>query len=228
MNNETMSNETARSETTPKKRRKRILTVIAITVAVLALLTPLVIHVANYFHYQMYNFDVDFKNNKQSFEEMAKIIQQICEDADLNNSNIERSSISPSYPATNFSVRIFPKSGAPMSKLSPAPRKPMPHGENSTAFSLIQRAVLVCVMSLSETECLFSAAVSSMPWSIRPDRSPVMYCGPSPIPTVRSISNIFPTIGIWPCSGIRIDVEIFRSDPSIRIGEGGTHLSQTA
>ena len=43
MNNETMSNETARSETTPKKRRKRILTVIAITVAVLALLTPLVI-----------------------------------------------------------------------------------------------------------------------------------------------------------------------------------------
>ena len=119
MNNETMSNETARSETTPKKRRKRILTVIAITVAVLALLTPLVIHVANYFHYQMYNFDVDFKNNKQSFEEMAKIIQQICEDADLNNSNIERSSISPSYPATNFNVRIFPKIGSTYVKTVP-------------------------------------------------------------------------------------------------------------
>lgn len=119
MNNETMSNETARSETTPKKRRKRILTVIAITVAVLALLTPLVIHVANYFHYQMYNFDVDFKNNKQSFEEMAKIIQQICEDADLNNSNIERSSISPSYPATNFNVRICPKIGSTYVKTVP-------------------------------------------------------------------------------------------------------------
>ena len=119
MNNETMSNETARSETTPKKRRKRILTVIAITVAVLALLTPLVIHVANYFHYQMYNFDVDFKNNKQSFEEMAKIIQQICEDADLNNSNIERSSISPSYPATNFDVWICPKIGSTYVKTVP-------------------------------------------------------------------------------------------------------------
>ncbi len=121
MNNEEMSGTEICNDTVPhkKKRRKCILTAVAIVVAVLALLTPVVIHVANYFYYQLYYFDVDFKNNKESFEEMAKIIQQICEENDLNNSNIQQSRISPSYPATNFDILVWPKIGSDYHKTVP-------------------------------------------------------------------------------------------------------------